>query len=109
METTSLNNMCNWERKKAIYLMNIAENKLDMNLNDYGFLDVNQNTGNVYIWLENYPFSLYLPINCELTENDIYVLYTDTETGEETEETLDKFEDLNDIYKWIEKIEDKLH
>ena len=109
METTSLNNMCNWERKKAIYLMNIAENKLNMNLSDYGHLGVNQHTGNVYIWLESYPFCLYLPINCELTESDIYVLYTDYETGEETEETLDKFEDIDEIYKWIEKIENKLY
>jgi hypothetical protein len=103
----NINKMCNWERKKSIYLMEIAENKLNMDLSEYGFCDVNQSNGNVYIWLENYPFSIYLPINCELTESDVIVLYTDNNHGDETELTLDNFDDIDDIYKWIEKIEDK--
>ena len=104
---TNLDKMCQWERKKAIYLMDIAENKLNMDLSDYGFCGVTQNSGNVYIWSESYPFSLYLPINCELTESDVIVLYTDSNHGEETELTLNNFDDIDDIYKWIEKIEDQ--
>jgi hypothetical protein len=103
----NLNKMCSWERKKAIYLMDVAENKLNMDLSDYGFCDVNQSNGNVYIWSESYPFSLYLPINCELTESNVIVLYTDSHHGDETEQWLNNFNDIDDIYKWIEKIENK--
>jgi hypothetical protein len=107
MELQSLNNMCLWERKKAIYLMEIAENKLNMNLSNYGEIAVNQNSGYTYLWLEDYNFTLYMAINCDLTINDIYVLYSDLETGNETEQTLNNFDDIDHIYKWIEKIEDK--
>jgi hypothetical protein len=62
MNLDKLNTMCNWERKKAIYLMNIAENELNLDLDGYGEIGVNQNSGNVYLWIENYNFSLVLRI-----------------------------------------------
>ena len=60
MNLDKLNTMCNWERKKAIYLMEIAENKLNMNLSNYGEIAVNQNSGYTYLWLEDYNFTLYM-------------------------------------------------
>ena len=105
METSAINKMCDWERKKAIYLMNVAENYLNIDLSEYGLIGVNSNSGNVYLWVESYPFCLYLPINCELTINDIYVSYTNFFNGEESEESLSNFKDTDEIIDWCDKIE----
>jgi hypothetical protein len=93
-----------WELTKAIYLVQSAK-ELEMNLNTYGEISVNPNSGYTYLWSEDYPFSLYMPIQCELSKDDIYVLYTNMENGEETEEVLSEFKDLKDIYNWVEHIE----
>lgn len=106
METSSISTMCAWERKKAIYLMNVAENYLNMDLSGYGMVDVNQSSGYVYIWLEDYNFCLYLPINCDLKISDVMVLHCALEDGEETEESLDNFNNLDAINDWIEKLEE---
>jgi hypothetical protein len=105
MNLDKLNTMCNWERKKAIYLMNVAENELNLDLDGYGEIGVNQNSGNVYLWIENFNFSLFMPINCELQLSDIYVHYFNFETGEESEKLLTDFDNIKDIYNWIDKIE----
>ena len=42
-----------------------------------------------------------MPINCDLKREDIYVLHSDFETGEETEESLKQFKTLNDIEEWV--------
>ena len=62
MNLDKLNTMCQWERKKAIYLMNIAENELNMDLEGYGEIGVNNNSGNVYLWIENFNFSLFFQL-----------------------------------------------
>ena len=105
MNLDKLNTMCNWERKKAIYLMNIAENKLNMNLDSYGEIGVNQNSGYTYLWLEDYPFCLFMPINCEQKISDIYVMHTNFENGDETEKSLADFNNLDEIYDWINELE----
>jgi hypothetical protein len=98
-----LNDMCDWERKKAIYLLSVADD-LNMNLDCYGELAVNNNSNYTYLWLKDYNFSLYMPIDCELTKKDVRVLWTNSDDGEEREISLgDK--DLNDIEKWIEEQE----
>ena len=103
MNLSNLENMCNWERQKAIYLLSVAES-LRMNTGSYGELAVNQNSGYTYLWLEDYNFTLYMPINCDLKKSDIWVMYTDPNDGEETEIELDTM-NLRDIEKWIESIE----
>ncbi len=65
-------------------------------------IGVNQSNGNTYIWSEDYPFTLFIG----LYSDTIYVLYTDFETGEETEEELNSFDSLGAIYSWIENIEE---
>ena len=86
----NLENMVKWEREKAIYLMGIAED-LGMDLDGYGCLSVNQNSGYTYLWLEDYPFSLAMPINCELQKSDVMVWFTNYENGDE------EYIDLNDL------------
>jgi hypothetical protein len=97
---TNFETMTSWEIEKAAYLVLTAK-ELGMNLNSYGELSVNPNSGYTYIWLENYDFCLYMPIICDLKRDDIYVLHTDSETGKETEESLIHFESTEDIEEWI--------
>lgn len=116
---SGLANMCEWEHQKALFLMQEA-NKLGYNyLSTYGEVDVNQNSGYVYLWSDNYLFSLYMPISCKLDTSDIGVNYTDTE-GNEHQELLQEFIDstnkpnslnltiISAINIWIESIEDEI-
>ena len=101
-----LNEMCDWERKKAIFLMGVAED-LGYNLKDYGECAVNKNSGYVYVWSENYSFSLYMPINCELVKSDIYALWTNSINGNEEEMSLTNNTTLKEIDEWAESLEEK--
>jgi hypothetical protein len=48
-----------------------------------------------------------MPINCDLKREDVYVLWTNHQTGEEIEESLEAFNDLKDIYEWVNKLENE--
>jgi len=99
-----INDMCDWERKKAVFLMGIAED-LGIKLNGYGEVAVNSNSGYVYIWNENFNFSLYMPINCELKKNEVVALWTNSENGNEETFNLKKNTNLSDIENWATKQE----
>lgn len=101
----NFNNLGEWETEKALYLCKVAKSTLDWNLSGYGMCDVNPNSGYTYLWLEDYPVCLYMEINCNLCESDIYVMYTDMTNGQEYEESLDLFTDMDEIYKWVKAIE----
>lgn len=101
---TNFETMTGWEIEKASYLVLTAK-KLGMKLDCYGELSVNSSSGYTYLWLENYDFTLYMPINCDLKKEDVYVLHTDSITGEETEESLKWFNVFNDITKWIKTLQ----
>lgn len=101
-----LNDMVKWERQKAIFIMSVAE-KLGMDLSSYGQLAVNPNSGYTYLWLDDYNFSLYMPIDCELVKTDIVALWSCPECGEEIETTLKQSDNLNDISERINDIERK--
>jgi len=98
------NKLIGWEGQKAIHLLSVAQ-KLKMDLNGYGELGVNQTNGNTYIWLEDYPVSLYMPIHCELTWDDVIVLWTNMDNGDEVEESLAAFNNIDDIYEWVKELE----
>ena len=98
------NEMCNWERKKAVFLMGIAED-LGINTDSYGEVAVNKNSGYTYIWSEDHNFSLYMPINCELVKSDIVALRTNSENGEEREFNLKENTKLHNIEDWAEEQE----
>jgi len=101
-----INDMCDWERKKAVFLMGVAED-LGISLNDYGEVAVNSSSGYVYIWSENYNFSLYMPIDCELKKTDVVALWTSSKDGEEREFNLKEDTTLEEIEKWAEE-QDKI-
>ena len=98
-----LDDMCDWERRKAIFLMGVAED-LGINLNSYGEVAVSKNSGYVYVWSENYNFSLYMPINCELQKSDIVALWSCLECGQEEETQLREEDTLKDIEERITEI-----
>lgn len=100
-------NMCAWELQKAGYLIMIA-GQLGMDVSGYGECSVNPNSGNTYIWLEGYNFTLYMPISCELKKSDIWVVWTDPEDGEETEKTLDEFNNLTEIEEWCTELQEQV-
>lgn len=97
---TDLNKMCGWERSKAVYLMNLAENDLNMDLSSYGDLSVNPNSGYTYLWLEDYNFTIYMPIDCELKKTDVYALYSCLIDSEEIEMKLEFNTTLEELEKW---------
>lgn len=103
MEFNGLNNLCSWEREKAMYLIKIAE-ELGMKLDGYGEIGVNSNSSYTYLWLEEYNFSLYMPINCDLTKKDVYVLWSNSEIEQEEEMVLGH-SDLEEIEEWIAELE----
>jgi len=98
-----ISKMCNWEIQKAGYLLSVA-GELGMDLQSYGQVAVNPNSGYTYLWLEDYNFTLYMPISCELVRSDVYVLHTNSEDGTETEIKLESL-NLSDIEDWVEAVE----
>lgn len=95
--------MCSWELQKAGYLLTIA-GELGIDVSGYGIIDVNPTSGYTYLWAEDMRYSLYMPINCELCKDDVYILYTDSENGDEYETTLSD-KRTQEIDEWIEEIE----
>ena len=97
--------MCDWEMQKATFLLFTAQ-RLQMDVKSSGsILSVNENSGYTYLWCEDYNFTLYMPINCELSKGDVYVLWTNSETGEEIECILSEFHNLQDIQNWANELE----
>jgi hypothetical protein len=96
--------MTNWELDKANFLIQTAR-QLGMSLQSYGEVSVNPNSGYTYLWSEDYTFTLFMPISCELDKENIFVLWTNSINGEEVEESLVEFEDIDAIYRWVENLE----
>lgn len=96
-----LNKMCPWERKKAMYLIDVAQN-LDMDIEGYGELGVNPNSGYTYLWLDDYPFTLCLPIHCELQTEDVCALWIDPCCGHEVERKLGD-STLQELNSWSDE------
>jgi hypothetical protein len=103
---TNFETMTKWEMEKAMYIL-VQAKELGMDLSSHGELSVNEYSGNTYLWLEDYEFAIYMPINCDLKREDIYVLYTDMETGQEHDESLKHFDTLKHIEEWIEEIKNE--
>lgn len=99
----NVENFNEWELEKAVFLMSTAR-KWEIKLSGYGECAVNPNSGYTYLWLEDYAFTLYMPISCEIIEDDIFVMWTDPQDGQETEQSLTDFTDLKDINQWCENL-----
>jgi len=88
--------LCANELRKSALLITEAS-RLGMGICDYGEIGVNQSNGNVYLWLEDYPFALFI----DLGSDDIQACWTDSNNGnEEFTDTANM--SLNDLYQWVE-------
>jgi hypothetical protein len=100
---TNFDKMVVWEQQKAAFLLSSAL-QLGMQIDGYGELSVNNSSGYTYLWLEDYPFTLAMPIHCDLIKNDVIVLWTNFDNGEEEEESLSAFSSVEDIFNWVEQL-----
>jgi hypothetical protein len=92
MEISNL--LSNNELRKAALLITEAS-RLGMDLSGYCQVDVNMANGNVYLWLEDYPFSLFI----DLGGDKVQACWTEYESGGE------EFMDVNgqsvyDLEQW---------
>ena len=97
--------LAGWELTKAIYLIQKAK-ELGISLDGHGEIAVNPNSGYTYLWSEDYPFTLYMPIDCKLSNDDVVVMYTDFDNGDEVEKTLSEFNGIDEIYTWVAMLEE---
>ncbi len=97
--TIDFEGMVHNERRKVVKLMQTALD-LNIDLDEYVEIGVNQSSGNVWLMHYDYNFVLYMP----LYGDDIWVATTDNVTGEEFEERLDELEmDTEIIEAWARK------
>lgn len=88
--------LCANELRKSALLITEAS-RLGMDISGYGEIGVNQSNGNVYLWLEDYPFALFI----DLGSDDIQACWTDSNNGnEEFTDTANM--SLHDLYQWVE-------
>ena len=72
---------------------------LGMDLSGYGFANMNQHSGHVYLWLEDYPFTLYIGLGSDT----IYALWINSDNGDEIETDLDN-KSLEDLEEWANEL-----
>lgn len=95
-------NLCSNAVRKIALLITCASN-LGMDVSGYGEAAENQNSGNVYLWLEDYPFTLYIGLGSDT----IYALWSNPEDGEEHGTDVGT-QSLDDLCQWTANFEDNL-
>lgn len=93
-------NLCANAQRKAALLITKASD-LGMDLYSYGEVGENQSNGNVYIWLEDYPFSLYI----DLGSDTIKACWNSTMTDSEEIVEVGK-QCLFELQSWAYKLEE---
>jgi len=91
-------NLCsNATRKIALLIIKASE--LGMDISGYGVADENNMSGNVYLWMEDYPFTLFITLGSDT----IYAMWSDPENGEEHDIDVDKM-GLSEIENWCDEL-----
>ena len=94
-------NLCSNATRKIALLITEASD-LGMDISGYGFADENTNSGNVYLWLEDYSFTLFIGLNSDT----IYALWTNFNDGKE-KETEAEGKSLQDLLDWANALHDE--
>jgi hypothetical protein len=94
-------NLCSNATRKIGLLITKASD-LGMDVSGYGFADENQNSGNVYLWLEDYPFTLYIGLGSD----DIWALWSTPNDGEEIEIDVAGMP-LRELEDWAQRLYNK--
>lgn len=71
-------NLCSNATRK-IGLLILKASDLGMDLSGYGFADENTNSGTVYLWLEDYAFTLYIDLGSDVVK----ACWSNPDNGEE--------------------------
>ena len=88
-------NLCsNATRKIALLITKASE--LGMDVSGYGEASENSTSGYVYLWLEDYPFTLFIR---PCGDDEIEALWTNYENGEEIETDVDDMT-LEELHQW---------
>lgn len=87
-------------RKVALLITKASD--LGMDLSIYGSADENPNSGNVYLWLEDYPFTLFI----NLGSDEIYASWFDHYTGNEVETAIGNMS-LTELEAWAMELENE--
>ena len=72
-------NMCSNEIRKIGVIISRITSKLGWDASGYGQGSVNKNSGNTYVWLEDYPVTPYIGIS----DDEVCYLFSCPECGEE--------------------------
>jgi hypothetical protein len=99
MEITS--NLCSNATRKIGLLITKASD-LGMDISGYGVADENNNSGNVYLWLEGYQFTLYIGLGSDT----VYASWSNPNDGEEEETDTDN-KSLEELESWASNLYDK--
>jgi hypothetical protein len=95
-------NLCaNAIRKIALLITKASE--LGMNLSGYGHAAEHPNNGNVYLWLEDYPFTLYIPL---CADDAIHACWSSLYVDHEELIEVDAMT-LRDLEAWADALNDK--
>lgn len=95
MDYTALNNMCEWEQDKAIYLVRKAK-EIGYDTK-HAMVGVNDCSGYTWIWSEEEKISMYMPVESELKEEDITLLWTCPYCGEYFETDFNQYGNIDQL------------
>jgi hypothetical protein len=92
-------NLCSNATRK-IGLLIVAASQLGMDVSGYGYADENRHSGNVYLWLEDYDFTLYIALGSD----DIWASWFNPEISANVDETEIEIagKTLRDLEAWAE-------
>jgi len=96
MEIKTGNMSANEVRKTALLITRAGE--LGMDLSGYGFADVNKTRGNVYLWLEDYNFCLFIGLGGDRID----ACYSCSYDGEQTIRQAGR--SLASLERWSDKL-----
>jgi len=85
---------------RKVALLITAAAWLGMDVSGYGQADENKSSGYVYLWLEDYPFTLFIGPSGD----EVCAIWTNSEDGEEHECELGNLS-LDDLYVWVNQLE----
>lgn len=91
-------NLCSNALRKVALLITKASD-LGMDISGYGEAAENQNSGYVYLWLEDYPFTLYIGLGSDI----VYALWSSSLDGRE-EEIDTELMSLYHLTEWAEAL-----
>jgi hypothetical protein len=95
-------NLCTNAIRKIALLITKASD-LGMNLSGYGHAAEHPNNGNVYLWLEDYPFTLYIPL---CSDDAIHACWSSLYVDHEELIEVDAMT-LRDLEAWADALNDK--